>query len=44
MKQKSSEELFSEIAAELEAKLPDPVDLLAVERAYPVRLLPLPAC
>jgi dynein heavy chain len=37
VKQKSSEELFSEIAAELEAKLPDPVDLLAVERAYPVR-------
>merc|ERR1719316_2498330 len=37
VKQKSSEELFSEIAAELEAKLPDPVDILAVQRSYPVR-------
>merc|ERR1712159_828359 len=36
-KPKSSEEIFCEIAAELEAKMPQAVDLLAVERSYPVK-------
>lgn len=36
-KPKSSEDIFCELAAELESRLPNPVDLLAVERSYPVR-------
>jgi dynein heavy chain len=36
-KPKSNEEIFCEIANELEAQMPAPVDLLAVERSYPVR-------
>ena len=36
-KPKSSEEIFCEIAAEIESRMPQPVDLLAVERSYPVR-------
>jgi dynein heavy chain len=36
-KPKSPEEMYSEIAAELDDKLPNAVDMLAVGRAYPVR-------
>jgi len=35
-KPKSQEEIFCELALELESRLPDPMDLLAVERQYPV--------
>ena len=36
-KPKTPEEMYSEIAAELDDKLPNAVDMLAVGRAYPVR-------
>jgi dynein heavy chain len=36
-KPKTPEEMYSEIAAELDDKLPNPVDMLAVGRSYPVR-------